>query len=248
MTSKVYCLYFIANEDGESEEVPNCVELSVAPGFAVTLHTLKQALKKLPGILHFRCRVDDPSGHLWLDMTDSNELLPLSEGCVFAKVQTLLLLVLVYQPVIMRVMCIISGHQVLRLDKPARPASRLKLKAGAKIIDSGSTANNSDSQPDPRRPSRYSDDSSSNMNGADSSSSRQPVVGGGGGSGERAYLKETAFAMVAATAAAPRRAATFEPPALFAARARVELRGIKAKPELNRTCGTVKSFDAGTGR
>jgi hypothetical protein len=246
MTSKVYCLYFVVNEDGESEEMPNCVELSVAPGFAVTLHTLKQALKRLPGILHFRCRVDDPSGHLWLDITDSNEPLPLSEGCVFAKVQTLpFACARLISPSSCVSLCVISGHQVLRLDKPTRPASRLKVKAGAKIIDPGSTANNSNPQPDPRRPSRYSDDSSSNKNGANSSSSRQPVVGGSCGGGDRVYLKE---AVSATTAAAPRRAAIFEPPPLFAARARVELRGIKAKPELNGTCGTVKSFDACTGR
>ena len=86
MANKAYCVYFIVNEEGESEEMPNCVEL-LSVGGQITLKSLQLSLQRLPGIYHIRCRVEDSScGYAWLDVTDPNEKLPFTEGCIFAKV------------------------------------------------------------------------------------------------------------------------------------------------------------------
>jgi hypothetical protein len=89
MASATWCLYFVQDEPGETAEEPNATQISKPPGTA-TLADLVAALAPAfagAGAYHYRVRVEDSAaGFAWLDITDPNERLPMTEGCVFCKV------------------------------------------------------------------------------------------------------------------------------------------------------------------
>lgn len=75
--------YFIP-EDGDTPNHPNVFNYDTNSN-QITLGVLKRIFP-LPGEYHFRCRKSIGSRTVWLDIVDDNDVLPLEDGRVFAKV------------------------------------------------------------------------------------------------------------------------------------------------------------------
>ncbi|TFJ85231.1 hypothetical protein NSK_003654 [Nannochloropsis salina CCMP1776] len=104
--ARPWCFYFVQGEEGESPEEPNVFALP-SNGAASLKHFLGAfPLTQQKGgdrVYHARFKVkDDLFGHVWQDVVDPQETLPVYQGAVHVK--------------------------VLRLDKPPRPTTRLRRK------------------------------------------------------------------------------------------------------------------------
>jgi hypothetical protein len=81
-------LYYLQDEPGESEEVPNCLQMPKSNTGNVLFRDLQKVWPMKHGYYHFRFRIfDDECGYLWKDIVNSEEPLPLSDGYIFAKVR-----------------------------------------------------------------------------------------------------------------------------------------------------------------
>lgn len=88
--SSFVVLYFYQGEPGESSDCPNCFPLSKAGG---TKATFGQFLDRFPasarrGRMHFRFKADENGcGYVWLDVTDRQTTLPMSNtGVITCKI------------------------------------------------------------------------------------------------------------------------------------------------------------------
>ena len=226
------CLYIMQDEPGEGDGMLNCTRILKGQP---CLRDLQQAWPSSHGgVYHFRFRIsDEECGYVWKDITNPEDTLPFSDGCIYAK--------------------------VLRLDRPQRPRSRLKMKQNAKVVEVASKA-------------------SSFL----SSAAGVLGFGGGGGSGSRtvAQTQDPASygtqgngerfrdspASMRSDSGKPGTAAGRDtknnnnnhqqqqqqqqqpPPDGPQVRDRVQLHGLRAKPELNGCLGTVRCFDGDSGR
>eukprot|EP00406_Dinophysis_acuminata_P056890 CAMPEP_0179299218 /NCGR_PEP_ID=MMETSP0797-20121207/46401_1 /TAXON_ID=47934 /ORGANISM="Dinophysis acuminata, Strain DAEP01" /LENGTH=136 /DNA_ID=CAMNT_0021008641 /DNA_START=108 /DNA_END=515 /DNA_ORIENTATION=- len=76
--------YWIPGDDDEQDN-PNAFEVMQRDAGGVRLRDIR-ARFPLPGGYHFRFRMKWESGYIWMDVTNDDSTVPISESGIFAKV------------------------------------------------------------------------------------------------------------------------------------------------------------------
>mmetsp|Transcript_74343 Transcript_74343/g.168399 ORF Transcript_74343/g.168399 Transcript_74343/m.168399 type:complete len:164 (+) Transcript_74343:119-610(+) len=79
------CVYYWLPGDNDEADHPNAFEVLPQGGGGVRLKDIR-ARFPLPGVYHFRFQMRWESGFVWMDVTNDESTVPVSEDKVFAKV------------------------------------------------------------------------------------------------------------------------------------------------------------------